>query len=59
MASAFTVHYTREVLAGEPGFSYEIYRDGKHVAGGWSRGRRREAENDASAMVASLMAKAA
>jgi hypothetical protein len=58
-ASAFNVQYAQQTLSGEPGWSYEIYADGRWVGGGWSRGRRKEAELEASKAVASLMAKAA
>lgn len=54
MKNAYTVTYEAAAFAGESGFSYRILRNGREVGSGWSRGRKRDAEQQASGQVNEL-----
>ena len=47
----FTITYEPREMCGEQGFDWKVTRDGKLVAEGWSKGKRRHAEQDAAAVV--------
>jgi hypothetical protein len=54
-----TIVYVAAEINGEPGYSYEVIVNRRIVAGGWSRGKKRHAEEQARADVARLEKKAA
>lgn len=57
--STFTITYEPRELAGQPGFDWAIIRRGVRIAEGWSRGKRKDAEQDARAVIATLERNAA
>jgi hypothetical protein len=36
-----------ETLSGLRGWNYELTRDGVHIGGGWSAGKKRDAQDEA------------
>lgn len=56
----FTVRTWSYSIAGQPGHCYEIRDTERQVRGsGWSRGKRRDALDDARSTIAKLLSKAA
>ncbi len=49
MQNTFTITYEPTEIAGELGYSYEIFHASRRVRGGWSRGKRHHAERMAKA----------
>jgi len=47
MVKTYTIVYRPTAMCGEPGFNYEIRTRGRLVAEGWSRGKKRNAEEQA------------
>lgn len=48
----YTATYKAETLAGEPGWSWQLFAFGRLVAEGWTRGKKREAENEVRIAIA-------
>jgi hypothetical protein len=44
---SYSIEYSPATIAGEPGYQYTIRDRGREVRSGWSRGRKRLAEEQA------------
>lgn len=49
----YTATYEPQMLAGERGWSWQLFADGRLVAEGWTRGKKRAAEAEVRITIAS------
>lgn len=55
----YRVEYNAETVLGEAGYSWRLYANSRFVSEGWSRGKRKDAEQDAKQVIARREGKAA